>query len=79
MMEVAVVKIYKMNELQKAKEYYEKSLVLREQIKDNRGIANSLFNIGNIHYKKNEISLALECFQRSLIIRKELDDKKGIA
>jgi serine phosphatase RsbU (regulator of sigma subunit)/tetratricopeptide (TPR) repeat protein len=77
----------------KAFEYYTRSLKLREEVNDQRGIAISLSNIGGAYSdmgdpeckaSKEEClragkNKALEYFQRSLTILEELKDKWGIA
>lgn len=77
----------------KAFEYYTRSLKLREEINDQRGIAISLSNIGGAYsdmgdpdctVSKEEClrsgqNKALEYFQRSLVILEEIKDKWGIA
>ena len=77
----------------KALECYNKSLKIREEINDKKGIAYSLNNIGVIYDKqaeqlssrsstaqRNQLSnKALEYYYNSLKIRKEINDKDGIA
>lgn len=59
--------------------YYERSLNIREEIGDKKGIAASLFNIGNIYLRQSNFPQALEYNQRSLIIEEEIGNKEGIA
>jgi class 3 adenylate cyclase len=59
--------------------YYERSLKIREEIGDKKGIAASLFNIGNIYLRQSNFPQALEYNQRSLIIEEEIGNKEGIA
>jgi tetratricopeptide (TPR) repeat protein len=77
----------------KALEYYLKSLKLREQINDKRGIAISLSNIGHAYADMGDPDCkasmeeclragqnkGMEYFQRSLTILEEIQDKWGIA
>lgn len=77
----------------KALEYFLKSLKLREEINDKRGIAVSLSNIGGVYAdlgdpnctgskeecKRTSQSKALDCYLRSLKILEEIKDKWGIA
>ena len=63
----------------KALRYYNKSLKIREEIGDKRGIAESLNNIGNIYDNQGDISQALGYYYKSLKIQKEIGDKEGIA
>jgi len=67
------------NNLSKAIEFYNKSLKIREEIGDKKGIANSLNNIGSIYNKLGKIEKALESFDRSLKIQEEIGDKKSAA
>ncbi|MDN3643053.1 adenylate/guanylate cyclase domain-containing protein [Lutimonas halocynthiae] len=59
--------------------YYERSLKIREEIGDKKGIAASLYNIGNIYLRQSNFPQALEYNQRSLIIEEEIGNKAGIA
>ena len=66
-------------DIPKALEYYHKSLKIREEIGDKKGIANSLNNIGYIYDVQGDIPKGLEYYHKSLKIREEIGDKKGIA
>ena len=66
-------------DIPKALEYYHKSLQLRKDIKDKKGIAMSLNNIGFIYYNQGDIPKALEYFHKSLQLQEEIKDKYGIA
>ncbi|MHA1911141.1 MAG: tetratricopeptide repeat protein, partial [Candidatus Kariarchaeaceae archaeon] len=66
-------------ELDKALNYYEKSLIIKEEIGEKRGIALSLNNIGIVYYQKGEIDQALEYYKKSLIIKEEIGEKRSIA
>lgn len=68
----------KANYLQ-AVNYFERSLKIREEIGDKKGIAASLYNIGNIYIRKENYPKALEYHQRSLKIEKEIDNIEGVA
>ena len=68
----------KANYLQ-AVNYFERSLKIREEIGDKKGIAASLYNIGNIYLRKENFPQALEYHQRSLKIEKEIDNIEGVA
>jgi len=65
--------------VQKALEYYGRSLDIFEQIGDKEGIASTLNNSGIIYYKQGDISKALDYYGRSLKIREETKNKEGIA
>jgi len=62
-----------------ALEYFTRSLKLREEAADKKGIAQSLNNLGTIYIGQGNIPKALEYFQRSLLIKEELGDKKGMS
>ncbi len=63
----------------RALEYYQKSLKIREELGDRKGISDSYNNIGIIHYEQGNYSRALEYYQKSLKITEELGDRDGIA
>ncbi len=63
----------------KALDYFHKSLLIQEEIKDQKGIAESLNNIGVIYQNQSDILQALECYHRSLRIQENIKDKGGIA
>ncbi|MEX0966623.1 MAG: adenylate/guanylate cyclase domain-containing protein [Bacteroidia bacterium] len=63
----------------RALEYYQKCLVIREEMGDKRGIAGSLNNIGLVYYNQGQFLKALEYYQRSSVIYEELKDKTGVA
>jgi serine phosphatase RsbU (regulator of sigma subunit) len=62
----------------KAIEFNSRALKIREQLKDQKGIAISLNNIAGIYNFQGEYEKALEYFKRSLEIRKELGDNIGL-
>ena len=62
-----------------ALQYYNKSLKLREELEDKKGIALFLNNIGYIYTAQGDIPLALECYHKSLKVYEEMEDKKGMA
>ena len=66
-------------QIKKALDYYGRSLKIREEIGDKKGIAYSLYNIGVSYEKEGQIKEALDYYRRSLKIREEIVDKKGIA
>lgn len=63
----------------KAIEYYEKALVLKEEIDDKRGMAICRINIGNIYNKQGVYDKAIEYYNIALEIFEETGNKKGIA
>jgi serine phosphatase RsbU (regulator of sigma subunit)/Tfp pilus assembly protein PilF len=63
--------------VQKALEYYLRSLKIKEEINDVSGIGISLNNIGGIYGFLKEYDKALDYFKRSLSIREKIQDKQG--
>jgi tetratricopeptide (TPR) repeat protein len=59
--------------------FYNKSLLVYEEILDKKGVANSLINIGAIYFNQDEIQKSLMYFEKSLRIQEEIGDKYGIA
>ena len=59
----------------KALEYYDKSLKIREELGDKYGMGYSLVNIGLVHYDKGEYNKAIEYLEKSLAIQKEIGFK----
>jgi len=64
--------------IQKALEYHQRSLKIREEIGDKFGATISLSNIAAIYLSKKEMQKALEFYERSLKIREDIGDKNGI-
>ncbi|HWY10560.1 MAG TPA: tetratricopeptide repeat protein [Bacteroidia bacterium] len=63
--------------VQKALEYYLRSLKIKEEVNDVNGIGISLNNIGGIYNYLGDYDKALEFFNRSLAIRQKNNDKQG--
>lgn len=63
----------------KALDYYNRSLKMREQIKDQEGIAISLNNTGVIYKNVGDITKALDYYHRSLKIAESIKDDNLIA
>ena len=63
----------------KALDYYHKSLRIREDIKDDNGVAESLNNIGVIYVNQGEWDFALDYYLKSLAIKEPIGDKKSVA
>jgi len=59
--------------------YNYKSLAIREEINDKKGIGKSLNNIGLIYYELKNYPLAQKFLLKGLAIREELKDSVGIA
>ncbi len=58
--------------LTKAKEYYLKSLKIREEIKDKQGTIFSLSNVAGVYLKLDSLQLALDYGNRGLALAKQL-------
>ncbi|NOR87093.1 MAG: tetratricopeptide repeat protein [Bacteroidales bacterium] len=69
----------KIGNTKKALECHFKSLEIKKEIGNKRGIAYSFNNIGYIYSNQANIPKALEYFHKSLKIRTEIDDKNGMA
>jgi serine phosphatase RsbU (regulator of sigma subunit) len=63
--------------VQKALEYYLRSLKIKEEVNDVNGIGISLNNIGGIYNYLGYNDKALDYFRRSLILREKNNDKQG--
>ncbi len=63
----------------KASAFYHRSLKIKEDIGDKKGIASSLNNIGNIYQKQGDYDKASAFYHRSLTIKEEIGNKQGIA
>jgi len=59
----------------KALTYYFKSLKIREEIDDKRGIAESLYNLGGVYHHQENFNEALNYFIKSLELHEFFDDK----
>ncbi len=76
---IEIGKIYNLQGNDKALEYYQKSLEIKEELSNKEGISNTLNNIGIIFEYKEEHDKALEYYQKSLEIDREIRNSKGIA
>ena len=57
---------------EKALDYFNRSLAIKEEISDKHGIGVSLHNIGNVYYSKGDYKKAEEYLEKSLSIQKEI-------
>jgi hypothetical protein len=57
----------------------EQSLALCRELRDRRGIANSLNNLGRVSWAQDDYLTARTLHQQSLTLFSELGDKQGIA
>jgi tetratricopeptide (TPR) repeat protein/predicted amidohydrolase len=65
--------------LDKAEDYYKKSLQIKEALNDKTGIATSLNNLGLVLWSKGELDQALKFYHRALEINEEIGNKRNIA
>ena len=65
--------------VQKALEYYLRSLKIKEEIKDVNGIGISYNNLGGVYSFLGDYEKALEYFNKSLDLRKQTNDKQGMS
>lgn len=63
----------------KALENHFKSLTIKEDLKDEKGIAASLSNIGNIYFRLDSFVQAHNYYMRSLQLEEKIRNDKGIA
>ncbi len=73
------VSFYLKGNYPEALNYYQRNLIIQEELGANNGMANSLNNIGIIYTEQGNFPKALNYYQRSLKIREEIGDKKGIS
>jgi len=66
-------------DIQKALEYYHKSLKILRLIGNKESIATALNNIGSIYGEQGDTLSEMRYYKQSLKIRKEIGDKKGIS
>jgi tetratricopeptide (TPR) repeat protein len=63
---------------EKALDYYDRSLVIVEEMGDKQLMGIVLGNIGLMHKYKRNLDTALDYFDRSLSIAEEMGDKRGV-
>jgi tetratricopeptide (TPR) repeat protein len=64
---------------EKALDYYQQSLAIREQINDRPGLAKTFNNIGTSYLSSGKLDIARDYFERSLTISEETNDASEIA
>ncbi len=64
-------------DIRHALELYEKSLAIKERIRDETGIAATMNNMGKIYLDQGLNEKAITCFFTSLRIREKMKDEKG--
>lgn len=70
---------FKRGHLAKALEAYEKTLDLRLQTDDRKGLSGSYENIAAVYYMTHQWERSLEYHKKSLAIRESLNDLEGIS
>lgn len=68
---------HKSGDINKALEYFQKSLTKFEHINDKDGLSSVLNNIGLLYSSTGNYEKALSCFNESLDLKEGIDDKKG--
>jgi tetratricopeptide (TPR) repeat protein len=63
----------------RALDYFNQSLVIREQINDRPGLSKTLNNIGNSYLYSGRLDLGRDYFERSLAISEEMGDANEIS
>ncbi|MCI0355871.1 MAG: tetratricopeptide repeat protein, partial [Acidobacteria bacterium] len=63
----------------RAQEYYERSLAAYRKLGDQRGVAMLLNNIGAMRYRQGEHEAARTCLEESLTIQREIGNHRGVA
>ena len=63
----------------KAKEYFQKGLVIRTEIGDRVGEAADYGSLGTVFHSLGQYDKAKEYHQKALVIRTEIGDRKGVA
>ncbi len=63
--------------MEKALEYFQRSLALYEEADNRRGISMVLNNLGIFHFEKGDLEKALEYYQRGLAVSEGVDSKTG--
>ena len=71
--------VYKLSEWDKAIEYYEKSLEIKEKIGDTHGMAQTYNNLGLVYARKGEWDRAIEYYEKDLEIFEKIGDTHGMA
>ncbi len=66
-------------DLDRALEYHQRSITIKEELNNKNGIADSFNNLGLVYTSKGDLDQALEYHQRSLAIREKSGIKQNIA
>ena len=66
-----------LGQVKKSIEYYQKALLISNEIGDRRGEENGLGNLGNTYSKLGQVEKAIEYYEQALVISKEIGDRRG--
>ncbi len=66
-------------EWDRAIEYYERSLAIKEKVGDEHGMSTTFNNLGLMYKAKGEWDRAIEYYERSLAIKEKVGDEHGMA
>jgi tetratricopeptide (TPR) repeat protein len=66
-------------EWERAIEYYERSLAIKEKVGDEHGMATTFNNLGEVYRVKGEWDRAIEYYEKDLAICKKVGDEHGMA
>jgi tetratricopeptide (TPR) repeat protein len=64
---------------ERALDYFNRALPIREEVGDRAGVAHTLNNIGEVYHSLGQWERALDYFNRALPIREEVGDRAGVA
>jgi tetratricopeptide (TPR) repeat protein len=62
-----------------AEEWYERSLIISEELGDRRGLANIYHQLGVVAQLRGRLDVAQEWYEKCLSLREELGDQQGVA
>jgi tetratricopeptide (TPR) repeat protein len=66
-------------EYDEARQLYQQSLKILQELGDKSGVSSSLHNLGMLSQYTGEYDEARKLYQQSLEIKQELDDKSGMS
>ncbi len=68
---------FRLAEVGRAIEYYEKALAISREIGDRTGEGNRLGNLGTAYKYMGQANKEIECCKQALVIHKEIGDRRG--
>ncbi|MCX9076293.1 MAG: tetratricopeptide repeat protein, partial [Candidatus Methanoperedens sp.] len=68
---------YRLGQVEKAIQYYEKALAIDKEIGDRRGEGNALGNLGLAYDALGQVEKAIQYYEKTLPIDKEIGDRRG--